>query len=250
MVSDGFHSLFDGVTNVMGLIGIWIASHPPDAEHPYGHKKFETMFTVIVSGMIFLTCFEILRHAYDSLMDGPVRHISRTSFLVMAVTIGINFVVMRYERRKGVELKSDFLIVDALHTKSNLISSVGVVIGLVVTRMGYPIADALAGVLVAGFIAKIGYEILKGATEILVDTVGLDSDAICDVVKSVEGVRDCHNVRSRGSKYHIYLDLHIQLDPDITLKTAHQITHAVQNRVKESYPEVVDIVVHTEPDNR
>jgi cation diffusion facilitator family transporter len=248
MVSDGFHSLFDGVTNVLGLIGIWIASQPPDEEHPYGHKKFETMFTVIVSGMIFLTCFEILRHVYRSLLDGPTRNIGITSFLVMTITIAVNFFVMRYEKRKGVELKSDFLIADSLHTKSNLVSAVGVVIGLLFTRMGYPIADAVAGVLVAVFIAKIGYDILKGATEILVDAVGMDSDAICEVVKSVEGVRNCHNVRSRGSKHHIYLDLHIQLDPDIPLKTAHEITHAVQSKVKNAYPEVADIVVHTEPD--
>ncbi len=250
MVSDGFHSLFDGVTNVLGLIGIWIASHPPDSEHPYGHRKFETLFTVVVAGLIFFTCYEILLRAYRSLRGVREVEVSAESFVVMAATIAVNLVVMAYEKRRGVELKSEFLLADAKHTKSNVLSSLGVVAGLVFTGLGYPMADALAGVVAAAFIAKIGYDILKSATDVLVDTVRMDAGAVCDVAMTVEGVRDCHNIRTRGSEHHVSLDLHIQLDPEITLRKAHGITHMVQDRLREEFPEVKDIVVHTEPRRR
>lgn len=248
MLSDGFHSLFDGLTNVIGLVGIWIAAHPPDREHPYGHKKFETLFTVIVSGLIFFTCYEILVRAWRSMADTPHAEVSAESFLVMAVTMSVNFFVMRYEKRKGEELWSEFLIADAMHTKSNIFSSVGVVAGLGLTAAGLPVADALAGVVVAVFIAKIGYDVLKSATGVLVDTVCIDSNAVCRVVLSVEGVKDCHNIRTRGSAHDVHVDLHIKLDPEISLERAHEITHRVQDRIREEFGEVTDIVVHTEPE--
>lgn len=248
MLSDGFHSLFDGLTNILGLIGIWIAAHPPDREHPYGHKKFETLFTVIVSGLIFFTCYEILVRVWKSLTDSARAEVSVESFVVMAVTMAVNFFVMRYEKRRGEELRSEFLIADAMHTKSNLFSSAGVVGGLVLTALGLPVADALAGVVVAAFIAKIGYDVLRRATGVLVDTVCIDSSAVCSVVLSVEGVKDCHNIRTRGSAHHVYLDLHIKLDPEIRLEEAHEITHRVQDRIREEFGEVTDIVVHTEPE--
>lgn len=247
MVSDGFHSMFDGVTNVVGLVGIWIASHPPDREHPYGHKKFETLFTMLVSGMIFLTCYEILGRAYRSLTESVEVEAGAGSFLIMAVTMAVNFRVMSYEGKKGRELGSQFLLADAMHTKSNLLSSGGVVLGLVFTRMGYPGADAVAGLLVAVFIAKIGYDILRGASGVLVDTVCIDSAAIHRVVMSVKGVKDCHKIRTRGTLHHVYVDLHIKLDPGINLKEAHELTHTVQDRIKQEFKEVADIVVHTEP---
>lgn len=248
MLSDGFHSMFDGVTNILGLIGIRVASHPPDKEHPYGHRKFETVFTIVVSGLIFLTCLGVLVRAYRSMaMDREVE-VTSVSFAVMAATIVVNFFVMAYEKRKGVELRSDFLIADAMHTKSNILSSSGVVVGLVFTWLGHPLADAIAGVVVAIFIAKIGFDILKGATDVLVDTVRIDMEAICDAVLLVKGVRHCHKIRTRGSANHVHLDLHIHLDPEITLEQAHEITHKVQGSLREAFPQVADIVVHTEPD--
>jgi cation diffusion facilitator family transporter len=236
MLSDGFHSLFDGLTNVLGLIAIWVASNPPDEEHPYGHRKFETLFTVAVAGLILFTCYEVLLHVYRSFTEGHRAEVGAGSFLVM-----------RYERKRASALGSDFLMVDALHTKSNLLSSLGVVAGLFFTLLGYPLADTLAGVLVAGFIAKIGFGILRSAAEVLVDTVRMDTEEVCRVVFSVEGVEGCHHIRTRGSEHHVNLDLHIKLDPEMTLRRAHEITHHVEESLRSEFPQVADIVVHTEP---
>jgi len=247
MISDGFHSIFDGVSNIAGLIGIHIAAMPPDREHPYGHRKFESLFTGFVGLMIFGTCFEVLRKALAALSDQSHAQVNATSFMVMAITLFVNIMVMRYEARKGRELGSEFLIVDSKHTKSDIITSSGVLAGLALTRMGFHRADAIAGLVVGVFIAKLGFEILRSSAEVLLDTVQVDSDFVCKTVLSVDGVIGCHDIRSRGSRNHICLDLHIQLPPDMPLVEAHAKTHEVKEALLRSLPAVSDIVLHTEP---
>jgi cation diffusion facilitator family transporter len=250
MASDGFHSLFDGVSNVVGLAGIWIASRPPDKTHPYGHRKYETLFTIVISAMIFATCLQILRRVYSSFSGGPHAVVSDVSFAVMGVTIAVNLFVMTYEARKGRQLGSEFLVADAMHTRSDLMASLAVVTGLVFTKLGYRLADPMAGVLVTLLIARIGWQIIKHASDVLVDTTRIDIEAVRQVVNRVKGVRDCHEIRTRGHERHIFLDLHVLVDPRMTIKEAHDIAERVERTIKECFPEVADIVVHTEPDER
>jgi len=250
MVSDGFHSMFDGASNVLGLIGIWIASRPPDRTHPYGHWKFETLFTVAISVMIFATCLQILRRVYASLTGGPETLVTPVSFAVMGATMAVNIFVVYYETRKGRQLGSQFLVADAMHTRSDLLASSAVVAGLIFTDLGYGFADPLAGLLVAGLIARIGWRIIKGASGVLVDTTLLDIDAIRHVVNAVPGVRDCHDIRNRGHERYIFLDLHVLVDPRSSIGEAHDITERVEQAIKVHFPHVKDIVVHAEPDER
>lgn len=249
MISDGFHSLFDGVSNVIGLIGIWIASHPPDKRHPYGHRKYETLFTITIAIMIFATCFQILKKAYLSFSGEDHKTIvTPTSFAIMIMTMGINIFVMLYEAKKGKEFKSEFLIADAMHTKSDIITSSAVIISLIFTRIGYHIADAIVGIIIAFFIAKMGSRILKEASDILVDTVCIDTSAIEFVVNGITGVRGCHEIRTRGSANAIYLDLHVLVDRDLSTEKAHEIADDIENEIKTEFPSVVDITVHIEPE--
>jgi cation diffusion facilitator family transporter len=248
MMSDGFHSVFDGTSNVIGLIGIWIASHPPDEKHPYGHKKYETLFTIIIAVMLFTTCFEILKKVFQSFHEDHKTNVTQTSFLIMLVTMGVNIFVMFYEKRKGKLLGSDFLIADAKHTKSDILVSLTVIMSLVFTKMGYHRADVIVGLIIAVFIAKIGYEILKNASDVLVDTVCLDTPAIEFVVNSIEGAKGCHNIRTRGSMNSIYLDLHILVDKNMSIEDSHRIADNIEEKIKKEFPSVVDIVVHIEPE--
>lgn len=248
MTSDGFHSLFDGVSNIVGLIGIWIAYHPPDENHPYGHKKYETLFTIIISVMIFVTCFLILKQAYHSIVEYHKTEVTGVSFVVMFVTMAVNIFVTIYERKKGIELKSEFLVADAMHTKSDILASIGVIVSLIITKSGYRIADTIAGLVIAFLIARIGYEILKRASDVLVDTICIDTSAIESVIKSVEGVKGCHDIRTRGTEHAINLDLHILVDPKISAEEAHKIADSVEEKIKGSFPSVTDIVVHIEPE--
>jgi cation diffusion facilitator family transporter len=248
MESDGFHSLFDGISNLLGLLGIWIASHPPDRDHPYGHRKYETLFTMAIASMLFLTCYQILTKAYESFFHDHKTVVNTLSFGVMSLTLAVNIVVMYYETIKGRELKSDFLLADAKHTKSDVITSVSVIFGLVFTKLGYPRADAVIGVIIAVLIARLGYGILKGASAILVDTVCIDTYSVEELVKGIEGVRGCHDIRTRGAEHSIFLDLHVLVDREISVEKAHGIADSVESAIKDGFPSVVDIVVHVEPD--
>ncbi len=248
MTSDGFHSFFDGLSNVIGLIGIWIASRPPDERHPYGHKKYETLFTTVIGIMIFVTCFQILKKIYLSLFNFHKPVVTNLSFIIMLLTMIINIFVMLYETRKGRQLGSEFLIADAMHTKSDIFASVSVIISLLFTKVGYHQADIIVGLIITFFIAKIGYNILKEASDILVDTVCIDNNAIKSVVNKVKGVKGCHEIRTRGTMNTVYLDLHVVVDKDISTEKAHNIALNVEKEIKKEFPSVVDIIVHIEPE--
>lgn len=248
MTSDGFHSFFDGLSNVIGLIGIWIACRPPDEKHPYGHKKYETLFTTVIGIMIFVTCFQILKKIYLSLFNFHKPEVTNLSFIIMLLTMIVNIFVMIYETKKGRQLGSEFLIADAMHTKSDIFASLSVIISLLFTKMGYHQADIIAGLIITFFIAKIGYSILKEASDILVDTVCIDNNAIKSVVNKVKGVKGCHEIRTRGTMNTVYLDLHVVVDKDISTEKAHNIALNVEKEIKKEFPSVVDIVVHIEPE--
>jgi cation diffusion facilitator family transporter len=247
MRSDGFHSFFDGTSNVIGLVGIWIASQPPDKEHPYGHRKFETLSTIAIAAMIFAAGSEILREAYLRLSVPHDIEVSAMSFIVMAVTLAVNIGVMMYETRKGRELKSDFLTADAMHTQSDIYISLSVVISLIAAKAGYPIVDIIAAFVITLFIARMGFSILKSATNVLADTACIDPEEIEKVVMNIHGVKDCHGIRTRGNRDFVNVDLHVLVDPDEKIRDAHTIAHNVEDAIKRGFRSVVDVVIHVEP---
>jgi len=247
MFSDGFHSLSDGTSNVIGLIGIWISAHPPDKDHPYGHRKFETLSTVAIAVLIFLAGLEILKKAYHGLREPHVIEVTFASFMIMVVTLLINIGVMVYERKKGRELSSDFLLADALHTNTDIFVSLSVIVSLVAAKVGYPVVDVLAAIIISIFIARIGFSILKSATAVLTDAARINPDEIKKLVINIENVHECHEIRTRGKEDSVSIDLHILVDPEITTREAHDIAHAVEEAIKKKFTSVIDVVVHVEP---
>jgi cation diffusion facilitator family transporter len=247
MRSDGFHSFFDGTSNVIGLVGIWIASQPPDKEHPYGHRKFETLSTIAIAVMIFAAGSEILREAYLRLSVPHDIEVSAMSFIVMAVTLAVNIGVMMYETRKGRELKSDFLTADAMHTQSDIYISLSVVISLIAAKAGYPIVDIIAAFVITLFIARMGFSILKSATNVLADAACIEPEDIEKIVMNIHGVKDCHGIRTRGNRDFVNVDLHVLVDPDEKIQDAHTIAHNVEDAIKRGFRSVVDVVIHVEP---
>jgi cation diffusion facilitator family transporter len=247
MRSDGFHSFFDGTSNIIGLIGIWIASQPPDETHPYGHRKFETLSIIAIAVLIFGAGIEILREAYVRVKTPHDIEVTLLSFVVMAMTLMVNFGVMTYETRKGRELKSDFLLADAMHTRTDIYISFSVVISLIAAKFGYPVVDVVAALIIVFFIAKIGLSILKPATDVLTDAACLNPDDIQNVANSIEGVKGCHNIRTRGNEDHVNIDLHVFVDPEAKTREAHEVAHSVEEALKEKFPAVKDVVIHVEP---
>jgi len=247
ILADGFHSMFDGVSNIVGFVGIYLASNPPDEDHPYGHRKYETVFTIFIGVMMFMTCIEIFKKVYESLTGGKEATVTVESFIIMIATLGVNIFVSTYENRKGRELGSEFLVADSMHTKSDIFASSGVITGLIFIKLGFPAADAVVGIVVALLVARTGFGVLREAAEALVDRRQIDTAMIRNIACSIDNVEECHRIRTRGSNNHIFLDLHVLVNPLLSIEIAHQIAHLVEEKIRGNVNGVVDVVVHVEP---
>jgi len=177
ILSDGFHSLTDAASNVAGLIGVSAAQQPPDEDHPYGHRKYETVAAAGVTIFLVLLVVEVIRNAFNNLTGRSAPHeISTASFIVMLVTVAVNLGVVAYESREAERLGSEVLLADATQTRGDVWSSLTVIAALVGARLGLPILDPLAALVVAGFIGWAGFQVARTTTGILSDRIVI-SDA-------------------------------------------------------------------------
>jgi cation diffusion facilitator family transporter len=250
MVADGFHSFSDGASNIVGLVGIWYASFPRDKDHPYGHKKYETFAAIIIALLLFLVCINIARESMLRFFHQLSPQIGIYSFAVMALTMAINFVVMRYEYKRGMALHSDILVSDSMHTKADLLTSVSVIVSFIFIKIGYPVFDAIFAIVIAIFIGHAGYEILRNSSKVLCDQAAVDPLVIKKVVMATRGVVQCHKIRTRGREDDIHIDLHVLLDDKTSLREAHEISYEIEGNIKKQIPGVADVVVHIEPVGR
>ena len=248
ILSDGFHSLTDAASNVVGLVGVGAAHRPPDADHPYGHRKYETVAAAAVNVFLLLVIIEVLRNAFNHLTGrSEPPQITAVSFAVMLATVAINLLVVTYESRAAERLGSEVLMADATQTRSDVWSSLTVIAALVGARSGLPILDPLAALVVAGFIGYAGYQVARATTAILSDRIVIADADIERVVMSVQGVVGCHQIRTRGAADHVFLDLHVWLPADMQLTEAHRLSHVVKDKLISRYPQIADAVIHIEP---
>lgn len=248
MTADGFHSLSDGASNIIGLIGIHFACQPKDLDHPYGHKKYETFFSLGIALLLFLVSFNLLKEGIGHLYQPVLPQVDSRSFIVMIATLAVNIWVMNYERKKGKVLQSDILVSDSMHTKADILTSLSVIIALIAIKLGYPILDPIVTIIICLFIFHAGYVILRQGSAVLCDTAAiLDIKKIQDIVLGIKGVKTCHKIRTRGRPDDIHVDLHVQVSPDMHVDNAHKISYAIEEAIKKGIPEVTDVVVHIEP---
>ena len=248
MQADGIHSSFDGLSNVMGLIGLWAAASPPDATHPYGHKKYETFAAAGIGFMLFGTCLYILYNSYLHWREGVVPEVTGISFAIMLGTMVVNWGVMTWEHRRGRALQSEILVADSHHTASDIFSSFAVLVGLAAVSMGYPLLDPIAGLVIAVFIGRTGVMVLREASQSLSDKARIAADAVEKIALTVEGVRCCNEIRTRGLERHVFMDLRIHVDPSMTIGQAHTLAHQVEDTLKHTFPGVAEVIVHVEPE--
>lgn len=247
VLSDGFHSLADSASNVVALVGVRVGRRPPDAEHPYGHRKFETMAAMAILLFLLLALTQLLRGVYERLLAPAEPVVGALSFAVMLGTLGVNVAVVRFERRAGRRLKSEILLADAHHTQSDVLTSLTVIAALIGVEWGYGWLDPIAALVIAGFIGWACWEIFSRTSSILADEMVLAEDDLRHVVLEVPQVKGCHQIRSRGSADHVFVDLHIWMDGRMPLDDAHRVSHDVKDRLMARYPQVKDAVIHIEP---
>jgi cation diffusion facilitator family transporter len=250
ILSDGFHSLTDSCSNIAALVGVRVARKPPDDDHPYGHRKFETMAAGLIAAFLLLVIVEIVRGTIRRLRAGGAPEIGPEAFVLMVATLAVNLFVTWYERRQAERLGSEVLFADAMHTRSDVLTSIAVIGALVGTELGYPVLDPLAALLVVGFIARAGWEIAMSTSGILADRVVIAESDLRDLVMSVPGVIGCHHIRTRGAADHVFLDLHLWVRPDMRLDDAHAKSHDVKDLLMARFPQIADAIIHIEPPPR
>lgn len=247
ILSDGFHSLTDTASNIVALIGVRVASQPPDDDHPYGHRKFETMASVGILIFLILVLIEVLTAAVERLRTGGAPTIGRLAFVIMGATFLINVAVVIYERRAGRRLHSEVLLADAHHTTSDLFTSATVIAALVGVRLGVDWLDPVAAMVIAAFIGYACWEIFNSTSGILADRFVIPEEDIREVVRGVPQVKGCHHIRTRGSNDFVFLDLHVWMDKDMRLDEAHRLSHVVKDRLMTRFPQIKDAIIHIEP---
>lgn len=249
MTADGLHSMADALNNVVGIIGVYFAFQPVDEKHPYGHRKFETMTTLFIAALLIATSIGLLKGAYMRIINPVVPNVTPISFVVMLFSIVVNICVTTYEKKKGIELQSDFLISDATHTLTDVFVSISVMATLFAVKLGYPFVDTLVSIIIAIFIAKAAFDIIRNGANVLCDAIAIDPKSISDVVCEFKEVHSTHKIRSRGCLDDMHLDLHVVVNYDMTLEDSHKLIHDIDNLLKSRFPGLTDVIVHVDPPN-
>ncbi len=247
MAADGVQSSLDGLSNVIGLIGIAAASRPPDEDHPYGHERYETLASMAIAGVMTYGVIEIVRSAWQSLIDGSQPEVTALEFTVLGLTMAINAGVSFWEGRSAKALNSDLLAADAKHTGTDVIVSAGVIVGLAAVAWGYGWADSAISLLIAGVIARTAWGILRDASLVLTDSVGTDPRGLLRIILGTPGVVTAHNLRARSAGGRLWVEVHVTVDPALQVKQAHLVATGVEEGVQAMVGAGTHVIVHIEP---
>lgn len=245
--ADGFHSLFDALSNVIGLVALGLAMQPPDPEHPYGHQKLEVAASLVIGVMILLGLLEVGRGVWSAAVEGVAPNVGPAGYGVVGLTIASSLFVSFYERSAAKKYDSMILASDADHTLTDALAGLSVLGGMALVSFGIPAGDILAALAVMGFIGMAAYRVLRKAIDVVVDAALLDAEVVCDLVESIEEVDSCHYVRSRGMPDNVHLDLHVTMSPDMKLSEAGDVLLRIRDLLHEHFAELEDVLIQIEP---
>lgn len=244
MVSDGLHSALHALGSIVGLVGISLAARPPDRAHPYGYERYEPLASMGIAAFMLAAFWRILESAWTRLRAPEVPRVDEGSFAVMGGALVLTLLLASWERARGRKLDSSILRADAARIWADVLVSASVLVGLVSVRLGFPVVDTLVSILVAGVIGWSAWGIVRGASRVLTDATVGDVERITAVASGVEGVVDCHQVRARGVGGMVRVDLHVTVDPRMTVADSHEIAGEVARRVRERIGGIAEVLVH------
>lgn len=252
LVADGIHSLTDLLSDGLVLLAGRHAVQGPDGDHPYGHARYEAVATLVLGFLLLGVALGVGWDAGHRLF--ATEKLLRPGYLALAVTL-LSILVKEWlywwTLRHAKRVRSDLLKANAWHHRSDAISSVIVLVGIAGVMAGLPYLDAIAAVFVAIMIAQIAWQLGLGAVNELVDT-GLEADrltAIRDTIRSVGGVRDIHMLRTRRHGGDASADVHVLVDPTVSVSEGHMISLSVEQRLKREIDEITDVTVHIDPED-
>ncbi|MGN0764894.1 MAG: cation diffusion facilitator family transporter [Christensenellales bacterium] len=252
MVSDAVHSASDVFSTFVVIIGIRLASKKPDKEHPYGHERMECVAAIVLAMVLFITGLGIGAEAVKNIAGGNYDDLQAPGVLALVaaiVSIVSKEAMYWYTRHYAKKIDSSALMADAWHHRSDMFSSIGALIGIAGARLGFPIMDSIASLVIFLFIAKAAFDIFKDAMDKMIDR-SCDEETekqIADCVVKNENVKgiDLLHTRIFGNK--IYVDLEIQVDGSYTLQQAHGIAETVHDDIERNFPKIKHILVHVNP---
>ena len=254
MLSDAIHSASDVFSTIVVIIGIKMASKKADKEHPYGHERLECVAAILLSVVLFITGLGIGTEALKTVLSKNDTEIAVPG--ILALIAAIVSIVMKegmywYTRYYAKKIDSGALMADAWHHRSDAFSSVGALIGIGGARLGFPIMDSIASLVIFVFIIKAAVDIFKDAMDKMIDR-SCDEETenqIHACVLNHKGVRGVDMLHTRIFGNKIYVDIEIQVDASYTLKKAHGIANEVHDDIEENFPKVKHIMVHVNPTN-
>lgn len=247
VVGDAVHSSVDAINNLFGLAVVRFASKGPDAEHPYGHAKFESLGALLIVVFLSLSVFELLRGAWERLREGaPALVIAPVQVALLLFTLLINLWVVWYETRAGRRMKSAILLADAAHTRVDVLITLAVLGGLWLTQLGYAAADPVLAIVVAFLVVRVGWEIVGHSLPTLVDGAAVDEPSIKKIAETVAGVRSAYGIRSRTAAALSFAEVTIAVDGGQNVTDAHEIADAVEDKLRDDLG-FNHVQVHVEP---
>jgi cation diffusion facilitator family transporter len=248
MSADGFHSLLDAFANVVGIVGIAVAARPPDREHHFGHGRYETLASMAIGALMAVGVFEIVQSAVSRWQAGDTPEVTRLSFAVMLGTMAINAGVTIWERRAARSLRSDLLEADSRHTGSDVLVSAAVILGLLAERLGLRGADAAVSLVVAAMVAWAAWGILREASLVLTDAAtDVEPKTLLSAIVAAPGAITAHNLRVRSSGGRNWVEVHVTVDPNLTVKHAHEVATGVEDAIRDEVGPDTQVIVHVEP---
>ena len=254
LVADGVHSFSDAATDIAVIVGSRFWSAPSDEEHPYGHRRIETIVTLFIGLSLMMVGFNIVVHSVGLFVRGDFAPPPGfAAILVALLSIGLKEYLYRWTNAEGKRLQSSALVANAWHHRSDALSSLPALFALVAAnvRPDWTFVDMLGAVLVSLFVFRSAVAIAWPCLQELGDSAAPRPVTLLvgDALRSVEGVEQVHQLRTRRVGSSLYCDVHIVVDGDLTVRDGHRIADAARDAVLEEVPSVIEVLVHVDPDD-
>lgn len=252
MVSDAVHSASDVFSTIIVMIGVTIAGKHPDKEHPYGHERLECVASILLAVVLALTGLGIGRNGLQNIMAGNYEELAIPGILALAaacISIAVKEWMYWYTRSAAKKINSGALMADAWHHRSDALSSVGAFAGILGARLGFPVLDSVASLVICLFIEKAAYDIFKDAIDKMVDKSCPDEtiQEMEKIIMECSGVKAVDELKTRLFGAKIYVEVEIAADPSLTLNVAHEIAESVHDAIEGNFADVKHCTVHVNP---
>jgi cation diffusion facilitator family transporter len=250
LVADGVNSVSDMITDFAVLLGVHLGSKQPDLDHPYGHGKLETLFAVAIALGLLAVGLGMVYYAAHDIATGKVKQPANLVLVVAGLAIAVKEIIYRITKAVAIKYHCPAALANAWHDRADALSSVAVIVGVIAHKLGFDYGDQVAAVLIGIMISLVAAGLIKDSlaelTEQAVDQATLDD--IMGIIKANGQVRQFHRLRTRAVGREIFLDLHILVDPNLSISAAHDVSEKLETDLRDKLTRPANIIIHVEPD--